>query len=125
MGTWNPHATLSYRLQLRHSLFRLLFPSKNMPPSWTLCQSVFVVWAVGSEGDMLPDNVGMPLGVEHGGATYFMMETHYDNPQVHKGQSGPSSCRGSRALDAWPLEACGQSLDAECSCQKLQLTKMK
>ena len=58
-----------------------------MPPSWTLCQAVFIVWAVGSEGDMLPAEVGMPLGADHGGATFFMLETHYDNPQVHKGQS--------------------------------------
>ena len=26
----------------------------------------------------------MPLGEEYGGATYFMLETHYDNPAVHK-----------------------------------------
>ena len=60
-----------------------------MPPSWGLCQSVMVAWSIGSDGDMLPDNVGMPLGAEHGGATYFMLETHYDNPQIH---SGWSSC---------------------------------
>ena len=52
-----------------------------------LCQAVFIAWAVGSEGDMLPADVGIPLGAEHGGATFFMLETHYDNPQVHKGQS--------------------------------------
>ena len=40
--------------------------------------------AVGSEGEMLPDHVGMPLGEEFGGATYFMLETHYDNPAMHK-----------------------------------------
>ena len=26
----------------------------------------------------------MPLGEEYGGATYFMLETHYDNPAMHK-----------------------------------------
>ena len=26
---------------------------------------------------------GMPLGEEWGGATYFMLETHYDNPALH------------------------------------------
>ena len=25
----------------------------------------------------------MPLGEEWGGATYFMLETHYDNPALH------------------------------------------
>ena len=40
--------------------------------------------AVGSEGETLPDHVGIPLGEEHGGATYFMLETHYDNPTRHQ-----------------------------------------
>ena len=40
--------------------------------------------AVGSEGEILPEHVGMPLGEGFGGATYFMLETHYDNPAFHK-----------------------------------------
>ena len=40
--------------------------------------------AVGSEGETLPEHVGMPLGEEFGGATYFMLESHYDNPAMHK-----------------------------------------
>jgi hypothetical protein len=39
---------------------------------------------VGSEGEILPEHVGMPLGEGFGGATYFMLETHYDNPAFHK-----------------------------------------
>lgn len=31
---------------------------------------------------MLPDHVGSPLGENHGGATYFMLEIHYDNPEL-------------------------------------------
>lgn len=30
---------------------------------------------------MIPDHVGAPLGQEHGGATYFMIEMHYENPE--------------------------------------------
>ena len=26
----------------------------------------------------------MPLGEEYGGATYFLLETHYDNPSIHQ-----------------------------------------
>ena len=26
----------------------------------------------------------MPIGEEFGGATYFMLETHYDNPTIEK-----------------------------------------
>ena len=40
--------------------------------------------AVGSEGETLPNHVGMPLGEEYGGATYFLLETHYDNPSIHQ-----------------------------------------
>ena len=57
-----------------------------MPPSWLLCKPVTIVWAVGSDGDMLPENVGMPMGNENGHPTYFMMETHYDNPQILSGE---------------------------------------
>ena len=39
---------------------------------------------MGSNGEILPEHVGMPLGEEFGGATYFMLETHYDNPAFHK-----------------------------------------
>ena len=48
-----------------------------------------VAWAVGSEGDMLPDNVGMPIDA---GATYVMLESHYDNPQALAGWSGVDDC---------------------------------
>ena len=40
--------------------------------------------AIGSDGEILPDHVGMPIGEEYGGATYFMLETHYDNPSMDK-----------------------------------------
>lgn len=59
--------------------------SPNMPPEWTFClASNAWAWAVGSEGEILPEHVGMPLGEDFGGATYFMLETHYDNPGLHK-----------------------------------------
>ena len=28
--------------------------------------------------------MGIPLGENFGGATYFMLETHYDNPAMHQ-----------------------------------------
>ncbi|KAK8718834.1 hypothetical protein OTU49_017512, partial [Cherax quadricarinatus] len=57
----------------------------NMPVSWKYCTSPIVAWAVGGEGEMYPDHAGLPLGEEHGGATYFLMETHYDNPNLRPG----------------------------------------
>ncbi|XP_037780094.1 DBH-like monooxygenase protein 1 isoform X2 [Penaeus monodon] len=57
----------------------------NMPLSWANCRSPIVAWAVGSDGQILPNHVGFPLLEEHGGATYFMMEMHYDNPNFRQG----------------------------------------
>ena len=54
-----------------------------MPQEWSFCLATNAwAWAVGSSGERLPDHVGMPLGEAHGGATYFMLETHYDNPGI-------------------------------------------
>lgn len=59
--------------------------SPNMPPEWTFCLATnTLAWAVGSEGETLPGHVGIPLGEEFGGGTYFMLETHYDNPGMHR-----------------------------------------
>ena len=58
--------------------------SPNMPAEWSFCLATNAwAWAVGSEGERLPDHTGMPLGEAFGGATYFMLETHYDNPAYH------------------------------------------
>ncbi|CAL4081006.1 unnamed protein product, partial [Meganyctiphanes norvegica] len=54
--------------------------SANMPVSWRACSTPLISWAVGSEGGFLPDHVGYPLGEEYGGANYFMLELHYNNP---------------------------------------------
>lgn len=59
--------------------------SPNMPPEWSYCLATNTwAWAVGSEGETLPPNVGIPLGENFNGATYFMLETHFDNPAFHQ-----------------------------------------
>ncbi|XP_063608834.1 DBH-like monooxygenase protein 1 [Penaeus indicus] len=35
-------------------------------------------------GELLPDHVGYPLGERHGGATYVLFQTHYDNKPLHR-----------------------------------------
>ncbi|ROT68032.1 dopamine beta hydroxylase [Penaeus vannamei] len=65
----------------------------NMPISWKKCTSPLVAWAIGGEGEVLPDNAGFPIGEEHGGATYFMMEIHYDNPDLKEGVVDASGIR--------------------------------
>ncbi|XP_018017865.1 DBH-like monooxygenase protein 1, partial [Hyalella azteca] len=54
----------------------------NMPDSWNGCNVPIIVWAVGAKGFSLPPEAGFPLGEEHNGATYFMLEIHYDNPRM-------------------------------------------
>ncbi|XP_045118850.1 MOXD1 homolog 2-like [Portunus trituberculatus] len=46
------------------------------------CNHVVVTWAVGSEGLSLPPEAGYPLTPR--GPKYYMMETHYDNPEGHR-----------------------------------------
>ncbi|XP_071518893.1 MOXD1 homolog 1-like [Panulirus ornatus] len=42
---------------------------------------------------MLPDHTGFPIGEEYGGATYFLMEVHYDNPSLKPGIVDSSGLR--------------------------------
>ena len=49
-----------------------------------LLTTLLIFKAIGSSGETLPDHVGMPIGEDYGGATYFMLETHYDNPSIDK-----------------------------------------
>ncbi|CAL4175639.1 unnamed protein product, partial [Meganyctiphanes norvegica] len=65
----------------------------NMPPSWKKCNVPIAAWAVGNEGGFYPDHVGLPLGEEHGGSNYFMLNTHYDNPTMDKGVVDSSGMR--------------------------------
>ncbi|XP_050717468.1 DBH-like monooxygenase protein 1 isoform X2 [Eriocheir sinensis] len=66
--------------------------TSNMPPSWYSCKTTYIAWAVGSEGEMWPDNVGLPIG---GGndPNYFMLEVHYDNPRLMEGVVDDSGLR--------------------------------
>ncbi|CAG0896875.1 unnamed protein product [Darwinula stevensoni] len=52
------------------------------PLEWRQCRSVLVAWAVGGEGDTYPENVGYVLPAR---GMYFMMEMHYDNPELVSG----------------------------------------
>lgn len=56
----------------------------NMPPAFYKCERFLINWAIGSEGELLPDHVGYPLGERHGGATYVLFQTHYDNKPLHR-----------------------------------------
>ena len=38
-----------------------------------------VMQGIGSPGEKLPAHIGLPIGENHGGATYFVLQTHYNN----------------------------------------------
>ncbi|KAL7633131.1 UNVERIFIED_CONTAM: hypothetical protein RMT77_016501 [Armadillidium vulgare] len=67
--------------------------SRNMPLSWNACGRPIVAWAIGSQGEFLPDHVGYPVGEDYGGATYFLLEIHYDNPEFKGGVVDNSGLR--------------------------------
>ncbi|XP_063889884.1 DBH-like monooxygenase protein 1 [Scylla paramamosain] len=59
--------------------------SPNMPPSMANCKTaVSLAWAVGNDGEMWPEHVGIPLGKDSG-LYYYVMEMHYDNPKLTEG----------------------------------------
>lgn len=53
-----------------------------MPEDWNRCVSPVVTWAMGSDGQFLPDHIGVPIS---GRDVYYMLEVHYDNPELKKG----------------------------------------
>lgn len=53
------------------------------PRPWSACVTPIAAWAIGSKGEFLPENVGIPLG-ERGGVSYYMLEVHYDNQALHE-----------------------------------------
>ncbi|XP_011550979.3 MOXD1 homolog 1 [Plutella xylostella] len=53
------------------------------PREWASCVTPIAAWAMGSKGEFLPENVGIPLG-EKGGVSYYMLEVHYDNQALHE-----------------------------------------
>lgn len=57
----------------------------NMPDDFKKCKGIVAAWGLGGEPFYFPPEAGYPVGEEHGGATYYMLEVHYDNP----GQSDP------------------------------------
>ena len=62
----------------------------------------------------------MPIGEEYGGATYFMLETHYDNPSKDKDlvdTSGMSTCI--QVLLSLSRLSIGPNNNTDVSCSKL------
>ena len=56
-----------------------------MPDDFKRCKGIVAAWGLGGEAFSFPAETGYPVGEEHGGATYYMFEVHYDNPGYHSG----------------------------------------
>eukprot|EP00095_Tigriopus_kingsejongensis_P000886 snap_masked-scaffold409_size180341-processed-gene-0.2 protein:Tk00886 transcript:snap_masked-scaffold409_size180341-processed-gene-0.2-mRNA-1 annotation:"hypothetical protein DAPPUDRAFT_62540" len=55
----------------------------NMPKDFKKCRGIVAAWGLGGEPFYLPEEAGYPVGEQHGGSTYYMLEVHYDNPGLH------------------------------------------
>merc|ERR1719228_1688615 len=53
--------------------------SPGMPPEFVFCQYIIAGWGVGSPGYRNADHVGVPMGEQFGGGSYFRFEVHYNN----------------------------------------------
>ncbi|XP_018333725.1 MOXD1 homolog 1 [Agrilus planipennis] len=56
--------------------------ANEMPPEWERCLTPLVAWAVGSNGETLPEHVGLPLSPRT--PSFYMLEVHFDNPSMKK-----------------------------------------
>ena len=50
-----------------------------MPKEWDSCLQPVLAWGRGSTGEWLPEHVGLPVA-QNPGASYYMLEVHYNNP---------------------------------------------
>ncbi|XP_033297183.1 MOXD1 homolog 1 [Bombus bifarius] len=57
--------------------------SPTMPREWESCLQPVLAWARGSTGEWLPEHVGIPIA-EHPEGSYYMLEVHYNNPDMKK-----------------------------------------
>jgi len=64
----------------------------NMPDDLEKCRSPVVTWAIGGGEMNYPPEAGYPFG-ESASPDYFMMEVHYDNPQLLTGRKDNSGIR--------------------------------
>ena len=72
----NPDQT--FRRHVYKSGYKCYTP--NMPDDFKKCKGIVAAWGLGGEAFHLPHDAGYPVGEEHGGATYYMFEVHYENP---------------------------------------------
>ncbi|OXA49591.1 DBH-like monooxygenase protein 1 homolog [Folsomia candida] len=68
------------------------------------CQSVIYTWAKGGKMMIFPEDVGFPIG-ETPTAEYYMVEIHYDNPQLLEGVLFETGLAMYHTPDLRPIDA--------------------
>ena len=57
--------------------------TENVPDAFYNCIGNYIfAWAIGGYGEILPEHIGVPIGEANKAASYFVLETHYDNPHL-------------------------------------------
>ena len=57
--------------------------TSEVPEVFQYCIGNYIfAWAIGGYGEILPKHIGVPIGQANGGGSYFLLETHYDNPDL-------------------------------------------
>ncbi|XP_067141872.1 DBH-like monooxygenase protein 1 [Centruroides vittatus] len=69
------------RPYLNNKSYNCYYP--DMPDIFSNCQTVLFSWALGGESFILPKHVGLPFGGKDG--IFFLLEIHYDNPNLMSG----------------------------------------
>ena len=72
----------AFKKHLYKSGFKCYTP--NMPSDFKKCKGIVAAWGLGGDPFYFPEHAGYPVGSEHGGATYYMFEVHYENPGLHE-----------------------------------------
>ena len=74
----DPNPDQTFRRHVYKSGYKCYTP--NMPDDFKKCKGIVAAWGLGGESFHFPREAGYPVGEEHGGATYYMFEVHYENP---------------------------------------------
>ncbi|ODM94234.1 DBH-like monooxygenase protein 1 [Orchesella cincta] len=75
-----------------------------LPVNYCLQHYLFV-WAKGGKRMIFPEDVGYPVPDELGENQYFLMELHYDNPQMLEGRKFKTGARIYHTNQLRPVEA--------------------
>ncbi len=78
--------------------------SANMPLDLLHCLRPYFVWAVGGPPFIAPPEAGFPLGADEE-TTYFLLQSHYDNPELIENRSDSSGLRVYHTSKLRPNEA--------------------